>query len=149
MSDSLQPQGLQHARLLCPSHQGCQASLSWSLLKLMFIESVMPSNHLILCRPLLLPPSIFPRIRVFSNESELCIRAKVLEFQLQHQSFQLIFRTDFFRMDWVYLLAVKGTHKSLLQNHSSIASVFRYSAIFIDRLSHPYMNDYWKNNSLD
>ena len=76
-----------------------QASLSitnpWSLLKLMPIESVIPSNHLILCRPLLLPPSIFPRIRVFSNESALRIRAKVLEFQLQHQSFQWIFRADF------------------------------------------------------
>ena len=83
MSDSLQPQGLQHARLPCPSHQGCQASLSWSLLKLMPIESVMTSNHHILHHLLLLLPSTFPSIRVFSNVSSLHQVAKVLEFQLQ------------------------------------------------------------------
>ena len=85
-----------------------QASLSitnsQSLPKLMSIESVMPSNHLILCRPLLLLPSIFLSIKVFSNESVLCIRvAKVLEFQLQRQTFQWIFRVDFFRMDWLFI----------------------------------------------
>ena len=91
-------QSLSHVQLFAtPWTAECQASLSitssWSLLKLMSIESVMPSNHLILCHPLLLPPSIFPRIRVFSNESAQV--AKVLEFQLQHQSFQWIFKTDF------------------------------------------------------
>ena len=91
-------QSLSRVRLFAtPWAAECQASLSitnsWSLLKLMSIESVMPSNHLILCRSLLLPPSIFPSIRVFSNESAQV--AKVLEFQLHHQSFQWIFRTDF------------------------------------------------------
>ena len=74
---------------------------------------------------------------------------KVLKFQLQHQSFQWIFRTDFFRMDWLDLLEVQGTHNSLLQQHSSIASVFWCSAFFIVQLSHPYMNDYWRNHSLE
>ena len=93
-----------------------QASLSitnsQSLLKLMSIESVMPSNHLILCRPLLLPPSIFPSIGLFQGVSSSHQVAKVLEFQLQHQSFQRIFRTDSFRMDWLDLLVVQGTLKS-------------------------------------
>ena len=118
-----------------------QASLSFtnsqSLLKLMFIESVMPSSHLILCHPCLLPPSIFPSIRVFSNDSVLCIMvAKVLEFQLQHQSFQRIFRTDFLRMDWLDLLAVQGTLKSLLQHYSSKAPILHPSAFSIVQLSH-------------
>ena len=117
-----------------------QASLSitnfQSLLKLMSIESVMPSNHLILCRPLLLLPSIFPSIRVFSV---LCIRwSKVLEFQSQHQSFQWIFRTSF-RIDWLDLLAVQGTLKNLLQHHRSKASILRHSAFLIVQLSHLYM----------
>ena len=91
VSDSLQLHGLQHTRPHCPSPTN-----SWHLLKLISTESVMPSNHLILCHPLLLLPSIFPSIRVFSNESVLCIRwPKYLEFQVQHQSFQGIFRTDF------------------------------------------------------
>ena len=116
-----------------------QASLSitnfQSLLKLMSIESVMPSNHLILCRPLLLLPSIFPSIRVFSV---LCIRwSKVLEFQSQHQSFQWIFRTSF-RIDWLDLLAVQGTLKSL-HHHSAKASILQCSAFFIVQLSHLYM----------
>ena len=82
LSDSLRPHGLQHARLPCPSPTPGVYS------KLMSIESMMPSNHLILCCPLLLLPSIFPSIRVFSNESALCVRPKYWEFQLQHQSFQ-------------------------------------------------------------
>ena len=107
----------------------------------MSIEQVMPSNHLILCRPLLILPSIFPSIRVFSNESALRIRwPKVLELQLQHQSYTnehlgLIS----FRMDWLDLLAFQGTLKSLLQHHSSKASILWCSAFFTVQLSHPYM----------
>ena len=110
---------------------------SWSSLKVMSIESVMPTNHLVFCHPLLLP-SIFPSIRVFPNESVLQV-AKVLEFQLQHQSFQWIFRTDLFRTDWFILLAVQGTLKSLLQQHSSKTSILQHSAFFIVQLWHPYM----------
>ena len=100
----------------------------------------MPSNHLILCRPLLLPPSILPSIRVFSNESVLCIRwPKYWSFSfsisLSNEHSGLIS----FRMDWVYLLAVHGTLKSLLQHHSSKASILWCSAFFIVQLSHPYM----------
>ena len=111
-----------------------------SLLKLVSIESVMPSNHLILCRPLLLPPSIFPSIRVFSNESVLCIRwPKYWGF-----SFSISPSIEYsglisFRMDWLDLLAVQGTLKSLLQHHSSKASILWCSAFFIVQLSHPYM----------
>ena len=91
VSNSLCPQGLQHVRF------PCQITNSWSLLKLMSLESVMPSNYLILCCPLLLLPLIFPSFRVFSNESVLCIRwSKYCQLQSQHQSFQRIFRTDFF-----------------------------------------------------
>ena len=120
-----------------------QASLSitnfQSLLKLMSIELVMSSNHLSLCYPLLLPPSVFPCIRVFSNESVLCIRwPKVLEFQSQHQSSQWIFRTSFM-IDWLDLLAVQGTLESLLQHHSSKASILQHSAFFIVQFSHLYM----------
>ena len=120
-----------------------QASLSItnsrSLLKLISIKLVMPSNQLILCPPLLLMPSIFPSIRVFTNESALRIRwSKYWEFQLQHQSSQWIFRTDFLRMDWLDLLAVQGTLKSLLQYHSSKAPILQCSAFFIVQLSHPY-----------
>ena len=121
-----------------------QASLSinssQSLLKLMPIESVMPSNYLILCHPLLLPPSIIPRIRVFSNESGLCIRwPKDWSF-----SFRISPSNEYsglipFRMDWLDLLAVQGTLKSLLQHHSSKASILWQSAFFIVQLSHPYM----------
>ena len=109
-----------------------------SLLKLTSIVSVMPSNHLILCRPLLLPPSIFPSIRVFSNESVLCIRwSKYWSF-----SFSISPSNDYsgmisFRMDWLDLLAVQGTLKSLLQHHSSKASILRHSAFFTVQLSHP------------
>ena len=113
---------------------------SWSLLKLMSIESVMPSNHLILCRPLLLPPSIFPSIRVFSNESVLPIR------RLKYWSFSFSINASneysgliSFRIDWFDLLAVQGILKSLLQHHSSKASILWRSAFFIVQLPHPYM----------
>ena len=105
----------------------------------MFIESVMPSNHLILCCPLLLLPSIFPSIRVLFNESVSWHQvAKVLEFQLQHQSFQYSGLISF-RMGWLDLLTVQGTLKSLLQHHSSKTPILWCSAFFIVQLSHPYM----------
>ena len=112
---------------------------SRSLFKLMFIQSVMPSNHLILCRPLLLPPSIFPSIRVFSNESALRIRWP----KYQSFSFNISPSSEHsglisFRMDWLGVLAVQGTLKSLLQHHSSKASILRHSAFFIVQLSDPY-----------
>ena len=115
---------------------------SQSLLKLMSIELVMPSNHLILCHPLLLLPSIFPSIRVFSNESALHIRwPKYWSF-----SFSISPSCEYsglisFRMDWLDLLAVQGTLKCLLQHHSSKASVLQHSAFFIIQLSHPYMTN--------
>ena len=113
---------------------------SWRLLKLMSIELVMPSNHLILCHPLCLLPSIFPSIRVFSNESAFHIRwPKYWSF-----SFKISPSNDdsgliSFRMDWLDLLAVQGTLKTLLQHHSSKASILWCSAFFIVQLSHPYM----------
>ena len=120
-----------------------QASLSiastWSLLKLMSIESVMPSNHLILCRPLLLLPSIFPSIRVFSNESVIRIRwPKYWSFGFSISPPNKYSGLISFRMDWLKLLAVQGTLKSLLQHHSSKASILRRSAFFIVQLSHSY-----------
>ena len=124
--------------------EASQASLSttnsWSLLKLMSIESVMPSNHLILCHPLLLLSSIIPSIRVFSNVSVLCIRwQKYWSF-----SFSISLSNEYsglisFRMDWLDLLAVQGTLKSLLQHHSSKASILWHSAFFIVQFSHPHM----------
>ena len=112
---------------------------SWSLLKLMSIESVMPSNHLILCCPLLLP-SIFPSIRVFSNESVLHIRwPKYWSFSFIIHPSNGYSRLISFRMDWLDLLAVQRTLKSLLQYHSSNTSILRCSAFFTVRLSHPYM----------
>ena len=121
-----------------------QASLSttnsWSLPKLMSIESVMPSNHLILCCPLLLPPTIFPSIRVFSNESALHIRwPKYWSFTFSISPSNEHPGLISFRMDWLDLLPVQGTLKSLLQHHSLKASILRCSAFFIVQLSHPYM----------
>ena len=127
-----------------PWTAACQGSLSitnsQSLLKLMSIESVMPSNHLILCHPLLLLPSVFPNIRIFSSESVLCIRWS------KHQSFSFSISpsNDYsglisHRMDWLDLLTVQETLKSLLQHHSSKPSIIRHSAFFIVQLSHPYM----------
>ena len=121
-----------------------QASLSitssQSLLKLMSTESVMSSNHLILCLPLLLPPSIFPSIRVFSNESALPIRwTKYWSFSFNIRPSNEHSGLIFFRVDWLDLLAVQGTLKSLLQHHSSKTSILQCSAFFIVQLSHPYM----------
>ena len=122
----------------------CQASLSitnsQSLLKPMSIESVITSNHLILCHPLLLPPSVFPSIRVLSNESVLHIRwpkywSNYFSFSPSNEYSGLIS----FRMDWLDLLAVQGTLKSLLQHHSSKASILQHSTFFIVQPSHPYM----------
>ena len=121
-----------------------QASLSiinsQSLLKLMSTESVIPFNYLILCRPLLLLPSIFPSIRVFSNESVLRIRwPKYWNFSLSISPSNEYSGMISFRIDWFDLLAVQGTLKSLLQHHSSKASILRLSAFFTVQLSHPYM----------
>ena len=134
MSDSLRPHELQY----------CQATLSitnsQSLPKLMSIESVMPSNHLILCRPLLLLPSIFPSIKVFSNESVLPIRwPKYCNFSFSISPSNEYSGLISFRMDWLDLLVVLGALKSLLQHHSSKASILWRSAFFIVQLSHPYM----------
>ena len=144
-------QSLSHARLFAtPRTAACQASLSitnsWSLLKLMSIESVMPSNHLTLCRPLLLPPSIFPSIRVFSNESVLRI------IWPKYWSFSISPSNEYsglisFRMDWLSLLAVQGTLKSLIQHHSSKASISVLSFVYSPTLA--FIHDYWKNHSFD
>ena len=105
----------------------------------MSIESVMPSNHLIFCHPLLLPPSIFPSIKVFSKESALHIRwPKFWSFNFSISPFNEYSGLIFFRMDWLDLLAVQGTLKSLPQHHISKASILHSSAIFIVQLSHPY-----------
>ena len=113
---------------------------SWSLLKLMSIDSLMPSNHLILCHTLLLLPSVFPSIRVFSNESALHIRwPKYWSFTFNISPSNEHPRLISFRMDWLDLLAIQGTLKSLLQHHSSKTSILRCSAFFTVQLSHPYM----------
>ena len=122
----------------------CQASLSitntWSLLKHVPVELVMPSSHLILCYPLLLLPPIPPSIRVFSNESTLCIRwPKYWSFSFNISPSNEHPGLICFRMDWLDLLAVQGTLKSLLQHHSSKSSILRHSAFFTVQLSHPYM----------
>ena len=127
-----------------PWTAACQASLSitnsGSLLKLMSIESVMPSNHLILCCPPLQPPSIFPSIWVFSNESVLRIKwPKYWSFSFSISPSKEYSGLISFRMDWLDLLGVQGTLKSLLQHHSSKASILWCSAFFTIQLSHPYM----------
>ena len=139
-------QSLSHVWLFAtPWNAACQASLSttssWSLLTLMSIhESVMPSSHLVLCRPLLLLPSIFPSIRVFSNESALHIRwPKYWSFSFNISPSDEHSGLISFRMDWLDLLAVQGTLKSLLQHHSPKASMLGCSAFFMVQLSHPYM----------
>ena len=137
-------QSLSHVQLFeTPWTAARQASLSitsWSLLKLMSIESVMPSNHLILCRPLLFPPSIFPSIKVFSSESLLHIRwPKDWTFSLNISPSNEYSGLISFRMDWLDLFAVQGPLKSLLQHHSSKASILLCSDFFIVQLSHPYM----------
>ena len=137
---------------MAPRTAGHQASLSitnsWSLLKLMSIESVMPSNHFILCRPLLLLPSFFPSIRVFPNESVRHIRWP----QYWSFSFNINASTEHpglisFRMDLLDLLAVQGTLKSLHRHRSSKASILQRSAFFIVQLTP--IHDYWKNHSFD
>ena len=134
MSNALRPHELQHTRPPCLSPTPGVYS------KLMSIESVMPSNHLVLCHPLLLLPSIFPSIRVFSNESVLCIRwPKYWSF-----SFSITPSNEYsglisFRIDWVDLLAVQWTLKSLLQHHSSKASILGHSAFFIVQLSQTHI----------
>ena len=138
-------QSLSNVRLFAtPRTAARQASLfitnSRGSLKLMSIELVMPSKHLILCRPLLLPPSIFPSIRAFSNESVLCIRwPKYWSFSFSISPSNEYSGLISFRMGWLDLLAVQGTLKSLLQHHNSKASILRHSAFFIVQLSHPYM----------
>ena len=138
-------QSLSHLRLfVTPWTAACQASLSitnsQSLSKLMSIESVMPSNHLILCRPLLLPPSILPSIRVFSSESVLCtVWPKYWSFSFSISTSNEYSGLISFRMDYLGLLAVQGTLKSLLQHHSSKVSILQCSAFFTVQLSHPYM----------
>ena len=132
VSDSLQPHGLQHARPPCPSPTPESTQ--------MYIESVMPSSHLILCHSFLLLPSIFPSIRVFSNESALWIRwTKYWSFGFKISPTNEYPGLISFRMDWLDLLAVQETLKSLLQHHSSKASVLRRSGYFTVQLSHPYM----------
>ena len=124
----------------CRHQTSLSITNSQSSPKLMSIESVMPSSHLILCRPLFPPPSIFPSIRVFSKESVLCMRwPKYWSFSFNINPSNEHPRLISFRMDWLDLLAVQGTLKSLLQHHSSKASVLRGSAFFIVQLSHPYM----------
>ena len=114
----------------------------------MSIESMMPSNHLIPCHPLLLPPSIFPSIRVFSNESALHMRwPKYWSFSFNISPSNEHPRLIFFRMGWLNLLAIQGTLKSLLQHYSSKASSLLHSAFFIVQLTSTH--DYWKNHSLD
>ena len=133
MSDSLRPHELQHTR------PNMSITKSWSPPKLMSIESVMPSNHLILCHSLLLLPTIFPSIRVFSNESVPRIRwPKYWSFSFNISPSKECSGLISFRMDWLDLLAVQGTLKSLLQHYSSKASILWRSAFFIVQLSHPY-----------
>ena len=130
MSDSLQFHGWQQASLSITNSQ--------SLLKFMSIKLVIPSNHLNLCHPFLLLPSVFPSIRVFSNESALCFRWS------EYWSFSNNPSNEYsgllsFRIDWLDLLAVQGTLKGLIQHHSSKALILWHSAFFIGQLSHPYM----------
>ena len=132
MSYSLWPHGLQCTRLSITN--------SWSLLKLMSIESVMPSNHLILCCPFLLPPSILPSIRVFSNESVLHSRwPKYWSYNFSINPSNECSGLISFRVDWLDLLVVQETLKSLFQHHSSKVLILQYSAFFTVQLSHPYM----------
>ena len=138
-------QSLSHAQLFVnPWIAACQASLSinnsQSLLKLMSIESGIPSNHLILCCPLILSPSIFPSNRVFSRESVLCNRwPKYWSFSFSIRPSNEYSGLISFRMDWLDPLAVRGTLKSLPQHHSSKASILQHSAFFTGQLSHPFM----------
>ena len=146
-------QSLSHVQLFitpwAAAHQGSLSfTISRSLLKLMYIESVMPSNHLILCHPLLLLPSVFPSIRVFSSESIVCIRwPKYWSF-----NFSISLSNEYsglisFGIDWFDLFAVQGTLKSILQHHSLKASILQHSAFFMIQLTS--IPDSWKNHSFD
>ena len=142
MSDCWRPRGLQHGRLPC-------ASLSQSLLTLMSIDLVIPFNHLILCHPLLLLPSIFPSIRVFSNESAPRITwLKYWSFSFSTSPSKEYSGLISFRTDWFDLLAVQKTLKSLLQHYNLKASILRHSAFFTP-LFLTSIHDYWKNHSFD
>ena len=142
LSDSLQPHEPQHARPPCP------ITNSRSLPRLMSIESVMPFNHLILCRPLLLLPSMFLSITVFSEESALCIRwLNYWSFSFSISPVNEYSGLISFRIGWFDLLAVQGTLKSLLQHHSSKASILGRSAFFMVQLIS--IHDYWKIHSFD
>ena len=133
MSNSFQPYKLQHAR------PPLSFTISLSLLKGMSVESVLPSNHLILCRPLLLLPLVFPSIRVSSNEWALCIRwPKYWSFSFSISPSNGYSGLISFRIDW-FDLAIQDTLKSLLQHHNSKASILWHSAFFIIQLSHPYV----------
>ena len=135
-------------RMDCSTPGLLSITISWSLPKPMSIESMIPSNRLILCHPLLLPPSIFPSIRVFFSESALRIRwPKYWRF-----SFSISLSNEYsglisFRMDWLDLLAVQGTLKSLLQHHSSKASILQHNFLYSPTLTS--IHDYWKNYSFD
>ena len=140
---------------MTPWTAACQASLSitssQSLLKLMSIESVMPSNHLILCRPLLFPPSIFPSVRVFSNESALHIRWPKFwsfSFSISPSNEYSFIPLISFRIDWFDLLTVQRTLKNLLQRHSSKVLILQHSAFF-NGPTLISIHDYWKNHSFD
>ena len=137
-----------------PWTAACKASLSFtnfrSVLKLMSIESVMPSNHLILCCPLLLPPSIFPSIRVFSNESALRIRwPKYWSFSFNISPSKEYSGLISFRMEWLDLLAVQGTLKSLLQHHTQFKSINSSVLSFLYSPTLTSVHDYWKTHSFD
>ena len=142
VSDSLWPHGLQHARLPYPSPTP-------SLLKLMSVELVMLSNHFILCHPLLLPASIFPFIRVFSNELVLIRWPKYWNFSFSINPCNEYSGLISFRIDWFDLLAAQGTLKSLLQHRSSKASIRQRSAFCNYSPTLTSIHDYWKNHSLD
>ena len=141
VSNSLRPHGLQHASLPCSS------PTSWNLLKLMFVKSVRQYKHLILSHSHLFPPSTFPSIAIFSNESVEHIRSKVLEFQLQHQFFQRIFGTDFLRIDRLNLLAIQENLKvfsnTIVKSISSSVLNILYSPTLTS------IHDYWKNHGFD
>ena len=134
----------------CSTQASQSITSSWSLLKLISVESVMPSNHLILCHPLLLLPSVFPSIRIFSSESALPIRWPKYLWSF---SFSINPCSEYsglisFRMDWFDLLAVQGTLKSLPQHHSSKASILRCSVLFMIQLFIS-VHDYWRNHSFN
>ena len=144
-------QSLSHVQLLVTpwTEASLSFTISWSLLKLIFTELMMPSNHLILCCPLLLLPSVFSSIRDFSNESVLHIRwPKYWNFSFSISSSNEYSGLISFRMDWLDLLAVPGTLKSFLQHHSLKASILQRSAFFMVQLSHPYMST-GKKDSFD